>query len=138
VVEQPTSDEQRQQMVVEATARSVLSRVARGENPDKIIQGLQKTGWPPDQAYTLVQQAQIQWQQLQLQPEFREQMAGKYKRRMVYGVLWTVGGTVVTVGTLLSAASRSGGGTYFIAWGAIIFGIVDFIRGLVGWLKYRQ
>jgi hypothetical protein len=57
---------------------------------------------------------------------------------MIYGALWAVGGTAATVGTLVSASHKSGGGTYFVAWGAIIFGIIDFIRGLTGWLKYRQ
>ena len=138
MVEQPTPHEQRAQMVAEAAARDVLARVAKGENPEKITQGLQKTSWPPDQAYSLVQQAQVKWQQLQMDPDFRQAMAAKYKRHMIYGILWAVGGTAVTVGTLLSASSKSGGGTYFIAWGAIIFGIIDFVRGLTGWLKYRE
>jgi hypothetical protein len=49
-------------------------------------------------------------------------------RNMLVGGLWCVGGIVVTVVTLVSA---SGGGTYVVAWGAIIFGAIQFFRGLL-------
>lgn len=49
------------------------------------------------------------------------------KKNMIYGGLWAVGGTVVTVATM---ASASDGGHYVVAWGAIIFGAIQFFRGL--------
>jgi hypothetical protein len=49
------------------------------------------------------------------------------KKNMLYGALWFIGGTVVTVGTLMAA---SGGGSYVVAWGAIIFGGIQFVQGL--------
>src|SRR5574340_1260222 len=49
------------------------------------------------------------------------------KKNMLYGALWCIGGIVVTVGTM---AFASGGGSYIIAWGAILFGFIQFIRGL--------
>ncbi len=67
-------------------------------------------------------------------PEGHEALASKYARRMLYGVLWAVGGTIVTV---VAYEAASPGGTYIIAWGAIVFGIIDFFRGLFGWLKYK-
>lgn len=54
---------------------------------------------------------------------------------MLYGTLWAIGGTVVTAVTYSAA---SGGGVYVIAWGAIVFGIIDFFIGLFGWLKYKD
>lgn len=50
------------------------------------------------------------------------------KKNMLFGALWCIGGTVVTIGTY--AAASDGGGTYVIAWGAIIFGAIQFFRGL--------
>ena len=52
-------------------------------------------------------------------------------RNMIYGGLWCVGGTTVTVYTYESAASSPGGGTYFVAWGAILFGGIQFVKGFV-------
>jgi hypothetical protein len=49
------------------------------------------------------------------------------RKNMIYGALICIIGTAVTVG---SYALASGGGTYIIAWGAIIFGAVQFFRGL--------
>ena len=46
---------------------------------------------------------------------------------MVIGAIVCVGGIVVTVATYQSA---QGGGHYIIAWGAIIFGAIQFFRGL--------
>ncbi|MGZ6267647.1 MAG: hypothetical protein ACXWNR_03685 [Candidatus Limnocylindrales bacterium] len=48
---------------------------------------------------------------------------------MVIGGLICAGGVVVTLATYNAAAS-SGGGSYIIAWGAIVFGGLRFLRGL--------
>jgi hypothetical protein len=49
------------------------------------------------------------------------------RKNMLYGALWCVGGTVVTAVTLSMASS---GGTYVVAWGAILFGGIQFFKGL--------
>ena len=46
---------------------------------------------------------------------------------MGIGALWCVGGIVVTAVTYQVA---SGGGTYVVAWGAILFGAIQALRGL--------
>ena len=46
---------------------------------------------------------------------------------IIVGLLWCIGGIVVTVVTYNNA---SPGGTYIIAWGAIIFGGIQFLKGL--------
>ena len=49
-------------------------------------------------------------------------------RNMLVGAAWCIGGIVVTVMTI-QAASQAGG-TVVVAWGAILFGAIQFIRGL--------
>jgi hypothetical protein len=56
----------------------------------------------------------------------------KYKKRMTRGLLWTIAGVVITCGTLAFADSL--GGRYVLFYGAIIFGFIDFVVGLIGWL----
>ena len=51
------------------------------------------------------------------------------QRNMLHGALWCIGGIVVTLVTY-QMASGPGGGRYAIAWGAVIFGGIQFLRGL--------
>jgi len=44
------------------------------------------------------------------------------------GALWCVGGILVTA---LTYAAASGGGTYLVAWGAVVFGAIQAVRGLL-------
>src|SRR5262249_414141 len=53
----------------------------------------------------------------QLEDEARNHAANK---NMIFGALWCFGGLIVTVFTFAAASGR-GGGTYVVAWGAIIF-----------------
>jgi hypothetical protein len=48
-------------------------------------------------------------------------------KNMLYGGLWCGGGIVVTVVTL---SMSQGGGTYVVAWGAILFGAIQFFKGV--------
>jgi hypothetical protein len=52
---------------------------------------------------------------------------------MIYGALLFIGGLVVTG---VSYAAASDGGTY-VAYGAVIFGVVQFIRGVLEFNKSR-
>lgn len=51
-------------------------------------------------------------------------------RSIVLGAFFFFCGSIVTVVTYVEAVSR-GGGSYFLAWGAIVFGLLQFIRGLI-------
>jgi hypothetical protein len=51
---------------------------------------------------------------------------------MLVGGAFFVVGLIVTIGSY-SAASGSGG-TYYLCWGAIIFGAIQFIQGLIQFL----
>ncbi len=54
---------------------------------------------------------------------------------MVVGGLVAVGGLAVTV---ITAAGASGGGRYVIAWGAILFGLIQCVRGGMTFSKYNE
>ncbi len=54
-------------------------------------------------------------------------------RDMLIGAVICIIGTVITVATL--SAARSGGGTYVVAYGAILFGAFQFLRGLFNWIR---
>lgn len=49
------------------------------------------------------------------------------KKNMIFGGLWCLGGGFITYATM--AAAENGGG-YVITWGAILFGAIQFFRGL--------
>ncbi len=59
----------------------------------------------------------------------------RFRRQMVRGLLWTMAGGLVTCGSYLFASNL--GGTYYLCWGAIIFGLIDFIIGWVRWIAAR-
>ena len=50
---------------------------------------------------------------------------------MLRGIAWAVGGLVVS---LITYSMASGGGTYVVFWGAVIWGVIDFLIGFFGWL----
>ena len=58
----------------------------------------------------------------------REALRKAGQKNMLYGGLWCGGGLIVTLATY--SAASSGGGSYVVAWGAIIFGAIQFFRGL--------
>ncbi|HTV48433.1 MAG TPA: SH3 domain-containing protein [Phycisphaerae bacterium] len=49
---------------------------------------------------------------------------------MITGAIICGIGIAVTIGTYV-AASNGGGGVYFVAWGAIVFGAIRCVRGLI-------
>ena len=51
-------------------------------------------------------------------------------RNIVVGALWCVGGILVTSLSYSAAANSPTGGHYFMAWGAILFGGIQFFKGL--------
>jgi hypothetical protein len=52
------------------------------------------------------------------------------RKNMLYGALWCIGGVVVTA-LSYQASANGGGGKYFLAWGAILFGGIQFFRGMI-------
>jgi hypothetical protein len=52
------------------------------------------------------------------------------RRHMILGGVICAIGIVVTIATY-TAAENAGGGSYVVAWGAIVFGAIRFVRGLI-------
>ncbi|MBN2386687.1 MAG: hypothetical protein JXB85_06665 [Anaerolineales bacterium] len=71
----------------------------------------------------------------QTEQAFKKGRSEKYRKQMIAGLLWTGAGVAVTV---MSSIFRDQlGGSSILCYGAIIFGIIDFLVGLVGWLSHR-
>jgi hypothetical protein len=67
-----------------------------------------------------------------LVPNLNWQSIGR--RNMLYGALWFVGGLAVTVGSFFFAPPN---GVFVVAWGAILFGALQFIRGVFQYGRMR-
>ncbi len=59
------------------------------------------------------------------------------KRNMLFGLLWCIGGSVVTAATYGIAAGSTNGGRYVVAWGAIVFGAIQFLRGVAQFMRIQ-
>jgi len=57
-----------------------------------------------------------------LQNQYEEIISERANKDMLYGGLWCLGGTVLTLMDI-----------GFIFWGAIVFGAIQFLRGLFRW-----
>lgn len=90
-----------QKKSIEETKAALIENGLRAEDADVVIANLQK----------------------QYKQEKRE--AGN--KNMLYGALWCVGGLLVTI---LTYSAASDGGTYVVAWGAVIFGAIQFFKGV--------
>jgi hypothetical protein len=62
-------------------------------------------------------------------PDSDDPRLAEAKRLMVRGALWFFGGSAVTLLTFMAAVRSPYGGTYIIAWGAIVYGAIQFFRG---------
>ncbi len=124
-----------QQAAIDNLTKAVAQDLSNGTQPRTIVEMLIKQGWQPGNAQQYVANVQASLTRYRASNVHRSQLANQYARHMIFGLLWAVGGTVITVATY--SAASNGGGRYVIAWGAIVFGIIDFFRGLIGWLGNR-
>jgi len=60
-----------------------------------------------------------------------------YKRAMLIGAGMFAVGLIITIGSIALATMSSSGGYYFVTYGLVIVGIINFFRGLIGWLNNR-
>ncbi len=108
-----------------------LEQLLKGTKPREVRKSLVESGHTAQQANTIVQTAL----QFKKDDEARERAmpdsgGNSGMRNMAIGGIICVVGIVITIGTF-SAATQAGGGTYTIAWGAIVFGFIQFMRGLM-------
>jgi len=58
----------------------------------------------------------------------------RYINQMLWSLVGTIGGMAITTVTYF-IAKNNGGGTYVLCTGAIVFGILSFLQGAIGWLR---
>ena len=97
--------------------------LANHKSRQQIEKELVSRGTSPKDAKTIVADAQYA-----LKKGRRE----KYKKRLIRGLIWTILGMAITCGTY--AFANELGGRFYLCYGAIIFGFIDFMIGLIGWL----
>ena len=116
-----------------ALERYVVSSLSRGDSPEQIRDEMvsvygDANKWAEDYVKT-VQRRIVE--QLKQSTEGRAAIRRAHARQMLFGLLWLVGGGVIT---LLTFSAASGGGFSFVFWGAIVWGGISFVRGLFGWM----
>lgn len=94
--------------------------------PQVIVKNLTDQGLSSETAAAIVSQTQ---------QAYKKGRVEKYKKQMLAGLLWTGAGIVVTVLSIIFADQL--GGNSVLCWGAVLFGIIDFLIGLFGWLSSR-
>ena len=101
-----------------AVYETAAEHMRSGANEHATIAMLVNQGFDSDSATAVVSNLE------QLHSDALREVARKNMRQ---GVLWCVGGLVVTA---LTYSAASLGGQYVVAWGAVVFGGVQFLRGL--------
>lgn len=105
--------------VVQAVYAFAAEQMKNGASAQQIQSMLVEKGLDQDSAATVVSN---------LTRMRSEAIYEAGKKNMLYGALWCIGGIVVTAATYSAAP---GGGTYVVAWGAIVFGAIQFFHGLI-------
>jgi hypothetical protein len=119
--------------LIEGIGRSV----GKGASEEEIVTAFAEKGIPKQVIADGYAQVQAAVDDYKDSPEGKA-LASKYARHMLYGALWAIGGGIATAIGYSSASGSPGGGSYYVFWGAIIFGIYDFFKGLDGWSKYSK
>ncbi len=112
------------QVVYEEAARMLQA----GHSPTVVEANLRSRGLDPESARRVVTDL------IQVRAETRAAAPRAGGKHMLIGGLWCVGGAAVTFFTYQAA---SGGGTYVVAWGAILFGGLEFLYGLFQFMTGR-
>lgn len=102
--------------------REVYQRAAnlanQGKSKDKIKTELNAMGLNQETASTVIENV------FRVRKKAHREAGA---RSIMVGAAWCIGGIAVTALTFQMA---SGGGTFIVAWGAILFGGIQFLRGL--------
>jgi hypothetical protein len=126
----------RQKKELQEASEAVARMLTRGDSKDKIVKKLVKRGWLKQKAVEFVDDVGRRINEILGSPEERRELAQEYGQQVFHGFLWMAGGVAITVITYAYASSNPGGGIYVVAWGAILFGLIKAIRGLIGGIKY--
>jgi hypothetical protein len=106
----------------QALLGSISRDLDRGVRPNTLIDRLTNAGMDKGQAIKLV---------YGMEEAVTTAKQKRARKDIIQGAIWCGGGCLVTIFTY-AAASRGGGGGYVVAWGAILFGGWQMIRGAMG------
>jgi hypothetical protein len=124
-----TPEEAGQQKRNEAYALAI-DLLDKGMAPMEVKKRLLDKGYDTETAFLLVNEAvRARSEPLDQGPEYRQALKSAGQKNMAIGGIIAVIGLVVTLATF-AAATGEQGGRYVIAWGAVIFGGIQFFRGL--------
>lgn len=113
---------------------AAMHAIAHGAKPRKVEAELARQfDLSPDEARLLVDQARRDARTHRKSHTYLTAKRNKCLRHLAFGSLWCIGGTIVTAATYSAA---SDGGTYVVAWGAIVIGGIEALYGLLGTLAY--
>jgi hypothetical protein len=98
--------------------------VNKDKNSYEVKQALIAKGLNEENATVLVEN---------LEQQIEEARKKRANKDMLVGGLWLGGGLLVTVFTYASASN--GGGSYVVTWGALLFGGIQFVKGLMASMK---
>ena len=102
---------------IDAAIQSAMSQMAYGIPDKEIIAKLTAKGFDTQTASVIVQKIRVS----------QQQKNNDARNQMIIGGLIFFVGLAITIGTYSAA---SDGGSYVVAWGAIIFGAIRFFRGM--------
>lgn len=125
-----------QVLEVEAVIETATARLHRGETYPEVHNWVQYQGFSPEVAAEIVKDAEVRLQHARQTEGMQADVGPTHGRDIVIGALWAVGGIVVTLWTLISASSE--GGTYLVAWGAILYGVIRIVRGLIREARHER
>lgn len=120
-----TTPTTQQQQAIDAVYQNVFAQLNNGGGEESIKNSLMTSGFNETDATTIYENARI---------AFNEAHSKRANKDMLYGGLWLFGGLIVTFVTYSNASS--GGGSYVVTWGAIIFGGIQFFKGIINKNKY--
>ena len=115
----PSDPEAVNPLTTEEASRLTWNLLESGRSSEEVSVSLEQRGLSSEEAERVVSAIAPTWQKK------AEEAAGK---EMLIGGVWCGGGLLVSAGTY--ALAREQGGTYLVAWGAVIYGAVRFVRGL--------
>ncbi len=115
---EPTEEE----IVQQVYNLAINLHVEQGMSKEASIQKLQESGLNRETACLVIN-------------DVRDACRKQYGKQLFFGLLWLIGGIVVTIGTYEMA---KGGGTYVVAWGAILYGLIASVANLFRLLRYQD
>lgn len=134
-MEQGQSDDEMRRAVAALVGHAV-HQLESGRSPVEVEREFVERGFNHEVSRTLVQRAlQLRYERAPGGPQSAPRFARVQEQEqesdghtdMAVGALICIGGIIITAATYSAA---SGGGTYVVAWGAIIFGAIRFFKGL--------